>query len=91
MNIPQITSIDVALKIYYEKAEIGNKEIRELFDVRSTATLSRLKKLIKAVMIERNIPTFSDYKVNTRIAYEVWGIDVADLEERRKKIQELCI
>jgi len=45
MYIPSITSIENALKIYYENAEIGNKEIKELFGVRSSTTISRLKKL----------------------------------------------
>jgi pectin methylesterase-like acyl-CoA thioesterase len=31
MNIPQITGIDTALKIYYTHSEIGNKEIALLF------------------------------------------------------------
>jgi hypothetical protein len=44
MNIPTITSIDNALKIYYNNAEIGNKEIIELFGRRSSATIARLKK-----------------------------------------------
>jgi len=46
MNIPKITGIDNALKIYYENSEIGNKEIKNLFAVRSSATISRLKKLV---------------------------------------------
>jgi len=88
---PAITSIENALKVYYENAEIGNKEIKTLFGVRSSATLSRLKKIVKAEMIKNNIPSFNPNRVNTKTAYEVWGIDVNDLEERRNKIKELFL
>ena len=89
LNIPKITSINNALKIYYENAEIGNKEIKHLFSVRSSATVSRLKKLVKAEMIKNDIPTFCANKVNTVTAFAVWGIDVTDLERRKIKIKEL--
>ncbi|MDR2571238.1 MAG: hypothetical protein LBD23_13260 [Oscillospiraceae bacterium] len=89
MNIPQITSIDNTLKIYYENAEIGNKEIRYLFGNRSSATISRLKKQVKNEMVKRDIPIFGANKVNTSIAFDTWGIDIQDLEKRMKKIKEL--
>ena len=91
MNIPTITSIETALKVFYENAEIGNKEIKELFGNRSSATISRLKRLVKSEMINRDIPRFNIYKVNTAIAYEAWGINIMDLERRRKKIKELSL
>jgi len=91
MYIPSITSIENALKIYYENAEIGNKEIKILFGNRSSATISKLKNLVKIEMIKRNIPTFNAYRVNTAIAYDVWGIDINDLENRIKKIKELSL
>jgi len=91
MYIPTITNIENALKIYYENAEIGNKEIKKLFGNRSSVTISRLKTLVKAEMLKRNMPTFNAYKVNTPIAYDVWGIDVNDLENRMKKIKELSL
>ena len=91
MYIPSITSIENALKVYYENAEIGNKEIEVLFGSRSSATISRLKKCVKAEMIKRDMPTFNTYKINTTIAYDVWGIDIHDLENRMKKIKELSL
>jgi len=91
INIPSITSIENALKVYYENGEIGNKEIKILFGNSSTVTISRLKKIVKSEMIKRNTPTFSLNKVNTVIAYEVWGIDIIDLENRRNKLKELSL
>ena len=91
MYIPSITSIEQALKIYYENAEIGNQEIRDLFGCRSSATVSRLKRLAKSEMIKKDVPTFNAYKINTAVAYEAWGIDITDLEERMRKIKELAL
>ena len=89
MNIPQITSIDNALRIYYTHSEIGNKEIASLFGRLSSATTAKLKKLAKDEMMNREILSYGMYKINTGIAFDVWGIDVADLEERRKKLKAL--
>ena len=89
--IPTITSIDNALKVYYENAEIGNKEIKILFGNRSSATVLKLKKLVKKEMIKNNIPMFNVNKINTKTAFEVWGIDIDDLENRRKKLKELSL
>jgi hypothetical protein len=89
MNIPRITSIDEALKIYYSNAEIGNKEIASLFGSLSSATITRLKKSVKVEMERRKILSYGMYKVNTGVAFDIWGIDVVDLEKRRKKLREL--
>lgn len=91
MNIPQIMGIENALKIYYENAEIGNKEIKDLFGNRSSVTISRLKKQVRTEMVKRGMPTFNVYRINTAIAYDVWGIDIDDLEKRMKKVKELSL
>ena len=85
----EIVSIDVALKVYYSNPEIGNKEIRELFGPMSTSTLANMKRTVLREMTERGIKSFRDHTVNTKVAYEVWGLDVDDLEKRRKKLQAL--
>lgn len=89
MNIPPIIGIEDALKIYYSNSELGNKEIIALFGQRSSATISRLKRVAKDEMTAKNILSYGANKVNTAIAFEVWGIDVKDLERRMKKIKEL--
>ena len=89
MNIPTITSIEAALMIYYKYPEIGNKEIIALFGQRSSATVSRLKRVAKDEMIKKGILSYGANKVNTEIAFNVWGINVDDLEQRMKKLKEL--
>ena len=89
MNIPQITSIDTALRIYYSYSELGNKEITELFGNHSTATISRLKQAVKSEMVKCGVSSYGMYKISTPVAYEIWGINVADLEKRRQKLRDL--
>ena len=89
MNIPQITSIDEALRTYYSYAEIGNKEIIALFGRLSSATVSRLKNAVKSEMDNQGVMSYGLYKVSTTVAYAVWGIDIDDLEKRRKKLKDL--
>ena len=89
MNIPQITSIDNALKIYYSHSELGNKEISSLFGQLSSATTAKLKKLVKDEMNIREILSYGLNKINTTVAFDVWGIDINDLEKRRKKLKAL--
>jgi hypothetical protein len=91
VGIPPIISIAEALKIYYTHSELGNAEIVALFGRLSSATVSKLKKLVKAEMNKRDICSYGLHKVNTTVAFAVWGIDVADLEKRFKKLKALEI
>jgi len=75
--------------VYYGYSEIGNKEIVTLFGKLSSATITRLKKLAKAEMLNQEVASYRLYAVNTKIAFEVWGIDFADLEKRQRKLTEL--
>jgi hypothetical protein len=89
VGIPPITSIAEALRIYYTYSELGNAEIVALFGRLSSATVVRLKKLVKAEMDKRDMYAYGMYKINTTVAFAVWGIDVADLERRLKKLKTL--
>ena len=55
MNIPQITDIDTAIRIYYRYPEIGTKEITQLFKKHSKSTISRLKKLAQKYMVTESV------------------------------------
>ena len=89
VRTPSIKDIETALRIYYENSEIGNHQIKELFGSRSSATIARLKRIAKNEMSKRDIYSYGLNKVNTTVAYEVWGIDVDDLEKRAIKLSEL--
>ena len=89
MKFKQVVNIDTALRIYYSFNEIGNKELVKLFGPTSSRTLTRYKDAVKAVQFERGVKTSGQYTINTELAYEVFGIDVARLERNRKKLISL--
>lgn len=76
----RMPDIETTLRIYHGKTEISNTEIKELFGNVSSKTAAKLKKQVKKEMINQNVSTWRPNNVNTRIAYEVWQIDVDDLE-----------
>lgn len=89
MSIKPIKDIDTAIRIYYAHPEMDNSQIRELFDIAANSTIARYKKPVLEKQVEYGIKTMCANTVNTRTAYEVWGIDVADLEKRRDKLRKL--
>ena len=89
MKYRQIADIETAIRIYYQYPEINNKQICRLFGTNSSSTASRYKKAVKDEQIERNVKTMCIDAVNTKVAYDVWGIDVSDLEQRLKKLKSL--
>jgi len=89
MNVPTITNIDTAISIYYTHSELGNKEILTLFGRLSPVTIARLKKEVKAKMNEEQVCSYGINRINTEIAFKLWGIDVKRLEANRKKLKEL--
>lgn len=89
MKVKPIKGIDAALRIYYSYPEIGNAEIRELFGNLGSSTIAKYKDAVKQEQMERNVKTMCLNTINTRVAYEVWGIDVDDLEKRRKALKRL--
>lgn len=89
VRTPKITSLETAVRIYWENTEIGTAEMTELFGAHGKDLFSRLKKRAREVMAEKHLGTFGAYTVSTTAAYEAWGLDINDLEARLKKIQKL--
>lgn len=89
MRTRAITNIDTALRIYYEKDELDNKDIKELFNGLSDSKAVAMKKEVLKEMAERKIPQFRKHTVNTDVAYELWGIDIERLEKGRAKLIKL--
>lgn len=89
MYVPKIHSIDTALRIYYTYTELDTKLLKELFPDLKNNTLCKLRKRCKQVMAERGVQCFGRSNVNTKIAYEVFGIDPDDLEVRKAKLNKL--
>ena len=89
MKYKRPTSIDTALVIYYTYPEIGNAEIKALFGPISSRTIMRYKEIVREEQMKRGVKTAQKFTINTDVAYELWGIDVKDLERRRNKLKQL--
>jgi len=86
VRIPQITSLETAIRLYYERIELTNDDIRELFGKIGSATVVRLKKAARVQMQENNTPVWNAQWVNTEDAYKAWGLDIESLERRYAKL-----
>lgn len=88
LRVPQLTSIEAAVRIFYEHNSIGNKEIRELFGC-CTAKAVDLKKPVLAAMLERGMILRGNGAVSVEVAYEIWGLDIQNLEKKLMKAKKL--
>lgn len=88
IRIPQVTSIELAIRLYYERTELSNSEIKSLFAVGEN-TVTKLKRKARELMNERETPVWNAQRVNTEVAYEAWGLDIKNLEHRLKKLKAL--
>ena len=84
----QVKDIQTAVDIFYTYPELGTAQICQLFDC-SRNTAARLKAAAKVKQKEKGIITYSDSNVNTRCAYEAWGIDISDLKKRLLEYQKI--
>lgn len=89
VNIPQLTSIETAIDLYYSRLELSNSDIVRLFGSIGAETIIRLKDAAKETMNDEGIYLLNPRYVNTTCAYKAWGIDITDLERRLIRLQEL--
>lgn len=89
VRCPNIKNIDAAVRLYYEKFELSSKDIRLIFDTKSTATESKLKNMVREEMAKEGRLPWDSHNVPTDIAFKAWGLEIADLERRRAKLVKL--
>ncbi len=89
VRIPQITSIETALRLYYERIELSSSDIKELFGKVSDCTVAKLKNRAREIMREENTPVWNARNVNTEAAYKAWGLEIESLERRFAKIRKM--
>ncbi len=90
MGTPNVRDIDAAVRLYYEKFELSSKDIGELFGVKSSATVAKLKRQAREEMARHpERKSWDESQVPTDIAYKAWGLDISDLERRRAKLIKL--
>lgn len=90
IRTPNIRDIDAAVRMYYEKFELSSRDIQEIFDIKSSATVSKLKYIARQAMSKYpGRKPWDEHCVPTDIVYEAWGLKIADLERRRKTLIRL--
>ncbi len=81
-------NMEHAIRLFYSKSELDNEDILDLFGISKT-TLRRKKNEVLKVMAQKGVKSWIPHTVNTKVAFEVWGIDVDDYERRLKKLNQL--
>lgn len=89
VRIPQPLDLRDALRLYWEKNELDNEDIKRLFGSLGNQRIVLLKRMVKDVQTERGIKSFDHKAINTRLAYEVWGFPYAELFKRFKNCEAL--
>mgnify|MGYP000027056708 CR=1 FL=1 len=80
--------IEKAVTMYYNMTEIGTAEIKELFSIGNTSA-ANLKRKVYDEMAKRGVRNYYPHCVKTDIAFEVFGLDIEDLERRLKAKRRL--
>lgn len=79
-----------ALQIYFNYPnEIGNVQLRELFDIAANSTLARLKTKIRKLQVEEGLKVLNAHNVSTKAAYQYAGIDIEEVKKRYREGQRL--
>lgn len=89
IRIPQPQSLEIAIKLYYEKNEIKNEDIKMLFGSLGSARIANLKRLAREEMQRNEIMSWDATAVNTECAYHVWGINIESCERKYNKLKKL--
>ena len=84
-----LNNLAEAIEMYYAQPELSNEDIKKLFGVTGSATIAKLKRPVLDEMKKRGVVPWSQYGVNTEVAFDVWCFDIKDLEKRHKKLLEL--
>lgn len=88
VRVPRIASVEKAVEIYLSKPYLGNAELRELFGKIGSTTCVKLKDMARCVMEERGLMTYNATTVNTKAAYDAWGLDIAELKKNYRELQK---
>lgn len=82
-------NIAAAIELFYSQNDLCNKDIMRIFGC-SSSHASTLKGRVKKQMAEEGAHpvVFDASNVNAEYAFKVWGLDIADLERKYKKLMK---
>lgn len=85
-----VANPEAAIKLYYGKGYLNCNDIGEIFGTKSKTIIYEMKKTVVQVERSRNLPIVVPKHINAKIAFEIWGIDITELERNLKKLKELA-
>jgi hypothetical protein len=88
IRVPVIVSVERAVWIYNNCPYMGNNEIEQLFGKMSSQKRVKMKNIVFDEMDERGLTRYNNTTVNTDVVFEVWGLNIADLERRYSKLRK---
>ena len=90
MRANACVNIPIAVRYYYEKISLENKDIKAIFGVTADTTAIRKKREVIAYFAPQGINPIHSFtnRLNTWRAFEAWGLDINELEKRLKKLRQ---
>ena len=83
-------NIEFAVTLYYERVWLENADIKQLFNVTSSSTLSKRRQEVIEYFKDKDVsPIHRNNKLDTWLAYEAWGLNIENLERRLRKLQKI--
>jgi len=89
MTRPKIQNIDAAIRIYFDDDYMSCKDIREIFGNMGSARMARLRREVRAEEAALGIPVVVPQCICTKVAFDVWQIDIEELIEKRQRLKKL--
>ncbi len=89
IRVPRTANMFTLREIYWEKIELYNEDIRNIFPKASKSKIAQLKKAVKEKMVEEKVMVYNPLAVKTEVAFKVWGLDIDDIEKRCKKLMRM--
>lgn len=86
---PKIASVAVAVELYYSTYALYTCDIQRLFPTASRTTVSRLKAAARDYTRAHGLLLIDNQSAPTDDAYKAWGLDIAALEAKYKKLKRL--
>lgn len=90
MKTNACVNIPVAVRYYYEKISLNNKDIKKIFNVTADTTAIKKKREVVEYFAgtdENPIHSLTN-RLDTWRAFEAWGLDINELEKRLKKLRQ---
>ncbi len=76
-----------AFECYLRATSLDNKDITAIFGFHSSSKISQIKGEVRRKMAEIGL-YLPNFRIDVGVAFEVWGIDVGELEKKYNKLRK---